>query len=102
MVYLLKMVIFYSYVKLPEGKSKPCGCLCPHTFQLFHLGAPDFFRNRGVAWPKKRGQEPLDAMDKGYQPPLDESMVKEFDPEDRWRRWIHRFRVHWEDLDGGS
>eukprot|EP00438_Fugacium_kawagutii_P031742 Skav201388 [mRNA] locus=scaffold3514:381699:387957:+ [translate_table: standard] len=27
-------------------------------------------------------QEPLDTSDKGYQPPLDESMVKEFDPED--------------------
>ena len=26
-------------------------------------------------------EEPLDTSDKGYQPPLDESMVKEFDPE---------------------
>ena len=28
------------------------------------------------------GQEPLDTTDKGYQPPLDESLVKEFEPED--------------------
>ena len=27
-------------------------------------------------------QDPLDTSDKGYQPPIDESMVKEFDPED--------------------
>merc|ERR1712203_819524 len=27
-------------------------------------------------------KEPLDASDKGYQPPLDESLVKEVDPED--------------------
>ena len=27
-------------------------------------------------------QEPLDTSDKGYQPPLDESLVKEVDPED--------------------
>ena len=27
-------------------------------------------------------EEPLDTSDKGYQPPLDESLVKEVDPED--------------------
>jgi len=31
----------------------------------------------------KLSKEPLDVMDKGYQPPLDESMVKEYDPEER-------------------
>ena len=30
-------------------------------------------------------QDPLDTSDKGYQPPLDESLVKEFDPEDMAR-----------------
>jgi len=29
-------------------------------------------------------QEELDSSNKGYQPPLDESLVKEFDPEAPW------------------
>ena len=33
-------------------------------------------------------QDPLDTSDKGYQPPLDESLVKEFDPEDAARAVI--------------
>ena len=36
--------------------------------------------------PCHRAQEPLDSSDKGYQPPIDESLVKEFDPEDTSRR----------------
>ena len=28
----------------------------------------------------------MDTSDKGYQPPLDESLVKEFDPEDAARK----------------
>ena len=31
-----------------------------------------------------RAQEELDSSNKGYQPPLDESLVKEFDPEALW------------------
>merc|ERR1719201_3266277 len=30
-------------------------------------------------------KEPLDTSDKGYQPPIDESLVKEFDPEQMQR-----------------
>mmetsp|Transcript_41097 Transcript_41097/g.89082 ORF Transcript_41097/g.89082 Transcript_41097/m.89082 type:complete len:346 (+) Transcript_41097:81-1118(+) len=33
----------------------------------------------------KLSKEPLDSSDKGYQPPIDESLVKEFDPEDMMR-----------------
>ncbi|CAE7892848.1 Rpp25l, partial [Symbiodinium sp. KB8] len=33
----------------------------------------------------KLSKEPLDTTDKGYQPPLDESLVKEFEPEDMVR-----------------
>ena len=50
------------------------------TRSNFPPGSPWFFL--GTEASLGRSQEPLDTMDKGYQPALDESMVKEFDPED--------------------
>ena len=43
-------------------------------------------QNQKASWcfsQRKALEEPLDTSDKGYQPPIDESMVKEFDPEDQ-------------------
>ena len=38
-------------------------------------------------------EEPLDTTDKGYQPPIHESLVKEFDPEDKLMP--RRVRFYW-------